>query len=68
MSELMLTGVITSLRPLFAKIRVDECNGDLSPTTQRLDGVPMQRSDSANYLHASGVEPFRALRLAFRAK
>ena len=39
----MLTGVLTSLRRLFAKIRVNECNGDVSPTdaqiTMTLNGL-----------------------------
>jgi hypothetical protein len=31
--QLLLTGVLTSLRRLFAKIRVNECNGDVSTAT-----------------------------------
>jgi len=31
---LLLTGDYTSLRRLFAKIRVNECNGDLSTITR----------------------------------
>jgi len=35
MSLLSLTGVLTSLRRLFAKIRVNEGNGDVTTTTPR---------------------------------
>ena len=67
--QLLLTGVLTSLRRLFAKIRVNECNGDFSSTIiySRRYGVDCSRSiqQSEGSKHVT-TGPWRSLRSYIR--